>query len=417
MPPNATIPLKPPPEGKTTTSATYSFYYTVTPGLESAGEPEFNEITDKIIGFILTIFFVFGTLGNIGSFVYFRSKKRYVSNTTYMLITVNDIIVSVTVLPVGISFLSAREPGLFFGNEISCTVWWYLWHNAVRMSIFLVICLCISRTLALMKPFYQQKIRFLILAVVTYFLLQIIEFIGFYLVVGVKVHQIIKNQENKRLEILFHPISARPQMFVPFSSSKTIIFRIFIFIRNTTFSAPAFVVAASCIISAVLLRESNKQVRQMEIRKSRKRATITILLFALVYGVCNVPMVVEYILQTYAASRQDGWEWFNDVFSFDTLWNYSNTTHIVLIAANSAANPVLYYWRMSPLRELISAEMKRFAWKWNKQPNNLRDSGVLLFQPHSLHRVIYRCQDSYKKLISIRRSAQVPIDTLETDVL
>ena len=339
------------------TTATSTSYRTLASGYypyhASTIGPEFSDISNEIFGLTLSAIFIFGTVGNILSLFHFRSQKRDISSTVYMFITTNDIVISVAVLPVAVSFLSGREPALFFSKEIGCTVWWYLWHSAVRMSIFLVLCLCVSRTLALLKPFYKQKIRVLILVVVMYFVVQIIEFLGF------SMNRFMHDNNQERVEIEFNPMSARPEMFVPMRISKSTVFRVLILIRNTTYTIPALVVATSCIITAVSVNRSGKQMRLREIQKSRRRATITILLFALLYGACNIPMVVEYIVQTYAAGRPDGWRWLNSLFSFDTSWNYSNTTHVVLIAANSALNPFLYFWRMPRLRLHILSGIMR----------------------------------------------------------
>ena len=177
----------------------------------------FDSTADIIFGSTICLCFVFGTFGNIASFIYFRARKKGVSNTTYMLITVNDIIISITVLPVGISFLSDRQPGKFFENEICCTVWWYIWWTTVRLSIFLVICLCIARTWALLKPFYRQKIIFLISSVVVYLLLNTAELTGFYkLAVGL--------QYEKK--------SARPEMGVSHKVLHTTGFQLIVASRN-----------------------------------------------------------------------------------------------------------------------------------------------------------------------------------------
>ena len=131
-------------------------------------------------------------------------------------------------------------------------------------------------------------------------------------------------------------------------------------IRNLIFIAPAFVVATSCMISAVLLRRSGVQVQQEELQRSRNRATVTILLFALLYGVCNIPLAISYIFKTCMWITND-YEWYGDLFQFDTQNYYYNVTQTLLIAANSAANPILYFWRMPALREGTLSSIRRIS--------------------------------------------------------
>ena len=73
-----------------------------------------------------------------------------------------------TILPVGISDWSKRQTGILFGSENSCSAWTYLWDMAVAFSIFLAICLGVTRTISLLKPFKQQKVRYLSVAVIRY---------------------------------------------------------------------------------------------------------------------------------------------------------------------------------------------------------------------------------------------------------
>ena len=164
-----------------------------------------------------------------------------------------------------------------------------------------MLCLSITRTLSLIRPFQRQKIKYLLIAIVSYLLLIFASNIG---------------------------------------------------VHNVVYIAPAFVVATSCILTAVLLTRRNNVAGQQELQQSRNRATVTILLFALVYGVCNVPLVVHYILFTYAM-HTDSMEWFHNLYQFDTQYDYMIAIDTVLIAVNSAANPILYFWRMPGLREFF----------------------------------------------------------------
>ena len=142
-----------------TSSYTTSWYTTVT-------KPAYNEEADITYGSICCLFFIIGTTGNLISFIYFKSKRRDISNVIYMIITGIDILISFTILPVGISSLSNRQPGPWFESKYGCVVWVYLWHITVSISIFLVMCLSICRTIALLRPFKRQNIKYLIISVI-----------------------------------------------------------------------------------------------------------------------------------------------------------------------------------------------------------------------------------------------------------
>ena len=319
-----------------------------------------NKAADMSYGSICCLFFIIGTAGNIISFIYFKSKRRDISNVIYMIITGNDILISIVILPVGISFLSNRQPGPWFSSEYGCVAWMYLWHVSVSLSIFLVMCLSICRTIALLRPFKRQNIKYLILSVITYLML--------ILLLNIRVHM------YEFTHIDYDSDTLRCNIHLTINLITGTEFSTMLLIRNVTYIAPAVVVATSCMISAVLLRRSGVQVQQEELQRSRNRATVTILLFALLYGVCNIPLAISYIFKTYMWITND-YEWYGDLFQFDTQNYYFNSVQTLLLAANSAANPILYFWRMPALREGTLSSIRRILRlirEVTKPSNNVR---------------------------------------------
>ena len=310
-------------------SATWSTTTTYT-------EPDFNEAADVAYGTFLCLCFLIGTAGNLVSFIYFVTKKRDISSVIYMLITVTDTVISIMALPVGISFISQRQPGILFGNKYGCLAWIYAWKVAISLSVFLVLCLCTTRTISLLKPFKQQKIRYLVLAIVIYSVLMLARVI---------------DQHLSSDKISFSSYTSRCDMLILRTRSGANII-VVLLSYNIVFTAPAFVVAISSFVSAVELTRGSKRVQQIGHRQSKNRSTATILLFAILYGVCNIPLIVIYIIRTISVATNNP-ELEYKVFQFDTQGYYNNAAITLLLAANSAANPVLYFWRMSTLRKYI----------------------------------------------------------------
>ena len=321
-------------------AATWATYATATSYISST--PDFNEAADVAYGSFLCLCFLIGTLGNLVSFIYFVTKKRDISSVIYIFITANDILVSITALPVGISFISQRQPGILFGNRNGCLAWIYVWNLAVPISVFLVLCLSTTRTISLVRPFRKQKIRYLIISVVLYFVLML-------------ATTIIKHYYSDDID--FSKYTSRGDMVIDPSTTGPHVTAVLL-ILNLAYIAPAFVVAASCVISMVVLSRRNNSVRQGELRQSRNRATVTILLFALIYGVCNLPFLFIYIVRLMSEIIENPHLNYQ-VFKFDRLDYYFNAASTLLLAANSAANPVLYFWRMPALRERITAGIRK----------------------------------------------------------
>ena len=124
------------------------------------------------------------------------------------------------------------------------------------------------------------------------------------------------------------------------------------------YSSPALVVTISCVISVVVLTRRNRNVQQRELQQSRNRATVTILLFALLYGVCNVPLVTEFVVFAFGLIT-DNQQILNVLYKFDKHLHFQNAVTTLLPAANSAANPILYFWRMPALREYTMSGIRR----------------------------------------------------------
>ena len=261
--------------------------------MDTSQPRDFNEAADVINGVICCLCFFIGTFGNIFSFLHFKSKsKKDMSTTVYMLITAIDTMISVAVIPVGISYLTQRSGGLLFKNKHSCEAWWYLFSTSVAYSIFLVMCLSTTRTISLVMPFYKMKKRFLAISLLPHIVVQIAQITVFNLTDGVEVEF---KKESPFCDIVIDDKTA----------DRTAV--IFLHLGyNLAFTASAVVVATSCIISTIILKRRNRLLpQQEEVQKSKNRATATILLFSLLYGVCNLPMMVYIIGVTYRYSSNN----------------------------------------------------------------------------------------------------------------
>ena len=162
------------------------------------------------------------------------------------------------------------------------------------------------------------------------------------------------------MDIAYLPKFSRCTLSQPSVSTSAQLLSFMTLTGIVQYIAPAFVVATSCVISAVSLTRGNKLVHQRDQQQSRKRATVTILLFTLLYGVCKVPLVVDNILQTYCmiTSTQTCYK---RIYDFDTGFYYVTVMRTLLLATNSAANPILYLWRMPPLREYFLAGIRKIV--------------------------------------------------------
>ena len=302
----------------------------------------FNVAADKLYGSYCCICFVIGIFGNIISFLYFKSKKRNISSVIYLCLTVADVVVSFSMFPKGLSYLSGRHPGVIFGSKYGCEVYYHLCNVTLHFSVFLTIRLSVSRTISLIDPFRRLRVKYLVIAVSTFYLLSLTESIGFNMAYVVKMNY---NDLSVSCSLTFHTV---PWTLI--YSSNAIYFII-----------PVFVVAISCVISLVLLTRRNKNVKQKELQQSRNRATVTILLFALLYELCNLPMVAYKTITVIHFLTGK----YSSLFELDEKQYIHNGVKLLCVG-NSAVNPILYFWRMPHLKDRTATFFRRILLTFNR---------------------------------------------------
>ena len=300
-------------------------------------------------GIIFCLCILVGTSGNLVSFFYFKSKKKSLSTTIYMLISANDIVVSMTAIPLALTDLSRSKDlmrsifGYEYGNNYRCVVWKTVWEIAIKLSVFLTACLSVSRTFSLFDPFRRQKLRSLLVALLIFAVLISVEIIMFNFVLNIgSKFGYWGSESSHRCNWMIFDINVWDETAGALATKiSNIIFLVI----------PAFAVAISSVMTVVVLVRARRKTeeKQRVLEASRNRATVTILLFAVLYGICNTPLIVEAIL------RLLPYEQYRKMLEFDEHFYYQNAAEYLLLAVNSAANPIFYFWRMPALRESVKA--------------------------------------------------------------
>ena len=342
---------------------------TTTTGLYTTTEIAYSHVLDMGYGVTYCLCFFFGLIGNILGFAYFLGRRRDLPNTLYMVISMTDIATSVASLAVGVSFLSDREPGVLFGNTVMCNTWTYVWHLTSRLSIFLVVVLCGSRTYYLMKPFNKQRLAPSLLVILGYCLFQIGQTVGFQVQQKTKVTYL---QHMARCVLLFPELTDKNMMLY------SDIVRIF------TFVLPMFFVFFSVLLSIrITLKRVDKNIIKQgsgrkELQKSRNRATVTILLFAGVYTVFNVPLVVSEILHTIDYHSDYKYDFHSFDYNGKYMLYFDNFVSLLSVSLNAAINPLLYLWRMPGCQKFMRKKSMQMATP-KRSLSTRKDSAVTEF--------------------------------------
>ena len=305
----------------------------------------FSTSLDLFYGSVLILCLVIGVLGNLAALIYFISKESDLSNTIYKCVATNDLVISLACAPVGISYLSkSRDIGVVFGSGPGCYIWIQMWYTGYRVSIFLVVVLSFSRTLSMLKPFLQQNVRAVLGVIVGYSLGTLTSFIALEML--------------PELEIGFERgfVSCGLMISVDYykdASAGTVLVLIeagMILTLIIEFLVVLITAAMSCYL--LVFRKSRVPSTCQRLHQSRIRATVTIMIFALVYIIFNVPLVLKVILQfidSYLGGKTLAFDWTSPPY----VAYFSNFVQIVSVAMNSAINPLIYLWRMESFRRFL----------------------------------------------------------------
>ena len=279
---------------------------------------------DILYGVVAMMCFVVGTIGNLLSFRYFILKKKDLATIIYCFITIADLIVSILMLPTGVSFLNKREATLL-SNTIICNIHGIVWYITSKLTIYLVAVLCITRTTYLVYPFYRINKKIVVASIVLYLI---------YLLVPATI------------TFWYQERYYYSKWYVACVFSTPGLSLLFI---NLQYTVPIFPILSSCIISGyALMRHPAGYSLQSGMDLGKKSSTITIVWFTLVYCLFNIPVCVMWIMLT--IDYYSGWKYRFFAFDLDGFY-FDSFIAGHSVALNSALNPLLYFWRMKLFRE------------------------------------------------------------------
>ena len=148
-----------------------------------------------------------------------------------------------------------------------------------------------------------------------------------------------------------------------------------------TYIVPFFIVIVSCFFSVYGILGINSKTEagnQSRLRKSRIRATVTILSFAGMYIIFNFPLAIYKILQTidrHSPFRFDFHKF--DYSSPEYYAYYHNFVWILSVGMNAALNPLVYVWRMEGVKLFMKTKINRIftiCKKCQKTNNNVPET-------------------------------------------
>ena len=282
--------------------------------------------------------FAFGTVGNSIALKYFGSQRMDLPHRLYIWINVTDIVTSLLMMPMSLSYIQRRAP-MLFGNVAVCQIWGVLWSITGRLSVFLVATLSITRCYQLCRPFVILN-KCLVMSVVTsYALVQLLVALLPYFYQSIYVYDWVSVTCLWTVIQDIHPAHNRAGFLALYVCCVIIPTLI-----------PIFPTIISCLMSVRAIRKANSyRSGTMESGKRKRRrfgvrndmATNTILLITLVYILCNIPFVIFLFFEIVDLTTH------LHIFPLTTGIIYIRLfLGIFSVSLNAALNPVIYYYRV-----------------------------------------------------------------------
>eukprot|EP00116_Pleurobrachia_bachei_P001633 sb/3461895/ len=278
---------------------------------------------------------------NIIAFTYFKNQTKDLSTSLYMIITTVDLLLCGGASIVAANFFAQRQ-GLLFSFSWFCWTWRILFKNLQRLSVFLVLILSISRTTLLVFPVYAPRKKTVLLAICIY---------CFYLVC-----------ESFVLESRETMIYTAEDVYCYEAESSNITSVVNDALHTFSLLAPLPVIVISCVMSVCHVRRTMQVSSHYDLAGTilKQRATITVILFTVVYLVFNIPLIVNLILWiTTVQVQDDGWPgcfYGLNNFTYNYFWN---VTDVLFVGMNAVVNPLIYFSRFPNCKRWTKSRINR----------------------------------------------------------
>ena len=204
-----------------------------------------------------------------------------------------DIIKAIISIPVIVTLFTSRQPGPF-ENEIFCAIWTVLFYCLLRVSIFLVLLVSITRTMGMTFPVHKVRRNAVLLSLAI--------FTGFILCIDIAFLSTglleMRYRKNEAFSEMFEPKDLTFEDYKGYKAAK-----IYTILLKMEVILPTILVFISFIVGTVLL------FRQMENRRKMKKdetelryASVTVAMFTALFLLCNLPcfcLQLIYFLSQY----------------------------------------------------------------------------------------------------------------------
>ena len=300
-------------------------------------------LMDKICGVLLILCFLFGTILNSFALAYFsKTKTKTLAEKLYTMISGVDLCTSIAQTPVILTLLNLRLP-FAFSSRVFCGVWIFVFEYLQRVSIYLIVLLSVTRTIAIVLPFTIIREAAVLFTLIPYSVILLSD-----IVIGL----IFFEQAFYYGQDYTYPIKGYNQnkSLAP-TQDQLNYMDVQNWAHNMEVVLPSIVIFVSFVVAIVKMRNVPRYTSS---DKTILRASITVTLATALFLICNLPFFLSLSMVMY-----DDYQWkhqkntsgvFENAHIGPHIWP---VTKVIFPALNAALNPVLYYFRIKRFRTWV----------------------------------------------------------------
>ena len=302
---------------------------------EIAGVKPSREV-DILIGLLLIAIVVLGIGGNVAAVFYFWKKRRQsLPSLLYTIIGMIDICTAVVIIIVIPSIFAYRKP-MLMESFTMCGIMGLVFNHTQRFSMFLVMMISVTRTIAMFRPFYEIERSGVILACIAFEVFFLLLDASFLVTKSLRI-------------IYFAP--ANVCGVIPGDDVSIWRWNIYIIINLTWLLLGSALVFISFIMSLKTVSDRQKsKLAQSSSEKKFQNVSVTITLFTALFLACNLPLlilqssanIIYFIGANDYLAGNGAYSWYGLVI-----------VHVFLTTFNAGANPCLYLYRMEKFRRWL----------------------------------------------------------------
>ena len=276
---------------------------------------------------------------NIFVIDYYRRSRRSFVPLLYILISGVDILTAVGVIHQSVAVALFTRGVITERTLDHNTVFCYtLVSLCYKSSIFYNVVLAVSRTVMILKPFHQIRVKVVVVVCLVYNLM----WVG---LAGYDIHQSYVVFKDFSYNVYFvSPVMGMELIHAVKKYPPLVGLSVMILLLVVPFLLPVLITMVTCILQVLSLHSPD-----MVTNNNQRHVTITIILMSALFVICNSAFSIFILLFI-----------FTDMTG-DNFVVYTVTFGTVLPILNAALNPVIIISRSKGLREGFTARVRRIV--------------------------------------------------------